>query len=239
MQSLAAATTDKESRGRLQNERSDLRRAPAHLSVYLDLRARVLFGDYAPGQPLTIQGLVQDTDAGVTPVREAIRRLIAEGGVAMRDNRRIEVPVLTRGDIDELLFMRRQIEPELARRAAPRITQGDLVLLVDADAKLNGAIQRGDIKGYLRQNHIFHHTLYAAAQTPILVEAVERLWLRFGPSLRVVCGRFGTMNLPDQHAEILSALEMGNADAAARAMQADVEQGMQQIALAADSIDVK
>lgn len=221
-------------RGRPTNSR----RAPVHLSVYLDLRARVLFGDYAPGEPLTIQGLVRDTGAGVTPVREAIRRLVAEGGVVMRDNRRLEVPVLTRGDIDELLFMRSQLEPELARRAAPRVTHADLDALCRVDTSLNGAIQRGDINGYLRLNHAFHHTLYAAAQAPILLEAVDRLWLRFGPSLRVVCGRFGTLNLPDQHVQIRHALEMGDAEAAAQTMLADVVQGMEQIAQTADSIDV-
>ena len=66
----------------------------------------------------------------------------------------------------------------------------------------------------MRLNHAFHITLYAVAQAPILAQSADALWLRFGPSLRVVCGRFGTSNLPDKHAELLDALKHGNADAA-------------------------
>ncbi len=214
-------------------------RAPVHLNVYHAVRNRVLYGNYAPGQALTLQGLAQDIAAGMTPVREAVRRLTAEGALRMRGNRRLEVPVLTGGDIDELTFLRSELEPELTRRATPRLSAGHIQTLRDLDRDLDAAIRSGDISGYLHLNHAFHHTLYASAEAPILLETTERLWLRFGPSLRVVCGRFGTSNLPDQHAEILTALELGNADAAAHAMREDVLQGMRQIALSTDSIDAK
>lgn len=210
---------------------------PAHQSVYDDLRARILFGDYAPGQALTIQGLVRDTGAGMTPVREAIRRLTSEGAVGMLGNRRLELPVLSRRDIDELSFLRNQIEPELARRATPFATPERIRTLTAIDTDLDGAIHRGDVVGYLRLNHAFHRALYEFADAPILLETVERLWLRFGPSMRVICGRLGTQSLPDQHVEILTALEMGDCEAVAYAMRADVTQGMQQIAQSADSID--
>ena len=67
-----------------------------------------------------------------------------------------------------------------------------------------------------------------------MAATVDRLWLRFGPSLRVVCGRFGTSNLPDKHRELLEALEQGDVDAAALAMAEDVEQGMRQVRSALD-----
>ena len=53
------------------------RKIPAHETVYRKLRDLVLFGEIAPGQAVTIQGLTDQLDAGMTPVREAIRRLIA------------------------------------------------------------------------------------------------------------------------------------------------------------------
>ena len=62
-----------------------------------------------------------------------------------------------------------------------------------------------------------------------MTATVDRLWLRFGPSLRVVCGRFGTKNLPDMHKDLLEALADRDAEAAAIAMVGDVEQGMRQI----------
>ncbi|WP_311201718.1 GntR family transcriptional regulator [Sulfitobacter sp. S190] len=51
---------------------------PTHEVVYRQARDLVLFGELAPGAAVTIQGIVDRLDAGITPVREAIRRLIAE-----------------------------------------------------------------------------------------------------------------------------------------------------------------
>lgn len=217
----------------------EVAKAPVHQSVYRDLRARILFGDYVPGQALTIQGLARDMDSGVTPVREAIRRLTSEGALRMHGNRRLAVPVLTEQDIDELSFMRRCLEPELVRRAAPNVSVNHLAELRRLDQRLDVAIQQGDVRAYLRSNYTFHRLVYQIAASPILLESVERLWLRFGPSLRVVCGRIGTVNLPDKHADILTALENGDADAASRFTCEDVMQGMQQIAFTTDSIDEK
>lgn len=202
---------------------------PAHELVYRALRKRVLFGELQPGEPVTIQGLTETLGVGMTPVREALRRLTAEGALTFLGNRRIAVPVLDLQAVDELLTARRALEPELARRAAARITEDDLERLTETDARLDRAIQRGDVGQYLIENHLFHAQLYALAQAPILSEVVDRLWLRFGPSLRVVCGQFGTRNLPDRHKDVLVALSRKDAVAAAAAMEADVVQGMDQI----------
>ena len=202
---------------------------PAHQSAYENLRDRVLFGDLAPGQAVTIQGLTEELDAGITPVREAIRRLISNGALNMLGNRRVVVPSMTLQDIEQLDFMRKSIEPELARRATANIDSSILSDLTNVDNKLNKAISDGNIKDYLTFNHSFHMILYTAANAPILKATVDRLWLRFGPSLRVVCGRYGTMNLPDKHQDLLKALVAQDGDAVARAMEEDVHQGMVQI----------
>ena len=202
---------------------------PAHQMVYEQLRVMILFGDLVPGQAVTIQGLTDELGAGMTSVREALRRLIAEGALIHQGNRRVTVPGLGPDCLDELQFMRKALEPELTRRAAPRITPDRLAALKACDADLNTAIAQGDIGGYLTHNYRFHAGIYDAAQAPIMTATVDRLWLRFGPSLRVVCGRFGTSNLPDRHNDLITALADRDTDAAAQAMSDDVEQGMLQI----------
>lgn len=204
-------------------------KVPAHQHVYERLRACILFGDLAPGQPVTIQGLAATLSAGMTPVREALRRLIAEGALVHQGNRRVSVPVLTRAGVKEMGFMRQHLEGELARRAAIRMTPTDLAKLIQIDTALNDAISRGNIGDYLTQNYRFHNEVYRCADAPIMAESVDRLWLLFGPSLRVVCGRFGTLNLPDKHADLLAAFGANDAAAAATAMVEDVAQGMRQI----------
>ena len=212
---------------------------PVHQHVYQRLRESLLFGDHAPGESLTIHGLVARTGAGMTPVREALRRLTSEGAVEMLGNRRLVVPRLTRARAEEILFLREALESELARRAAPAIRDSDIRTLGKIDAALNAAIADGDVPGYLINNYRFHMTLYGAANAPVMTEIVDRLWLRFGPSMRVVCGRFGTLNLPDRHAEILGALCRRDADATAHAMREDVAQGMKLVLDVSDSIDAE
>lgn len=204
-------------------------RLPAHELVYRQLREMVLFGELQPGQAVTIQGLTDTLGAGMTPVREALRRLTAEGALVFLGNRRIAVPELDAAAVAELTIARKALEPELARRAASRVTPEAISRLRDTDARLDRAIGRGDVGRYLVENHRFHAEINALAEAPILTEMVERLWLRFGPSLRVVCGQFGTRNLPDRHKDLLAALENGDAEAVALAMEADVIQGMEQI----------
>jgi len=67
---------------------------PNHERAYRRLRGMILYGDLAPGQAVTIQGLVERLASGMTPVREAIRRLTAEGALTLQGNRRLCVPVL-------------------------------------------------------------------------------------------------------------------------------------------------
>jgi len=216
-------------------------RLPAHELIYRRLRALVLFGDLAPGQAVTIQGLSDRLEAGMTPVREAIRRLIAEGALEFQGNRRVSVPVLTVDHIDELIMARQWLDPCLTIRATTRATADDLAWLTALDAELDRAIAQGDLRGYLEMNYRFHSRLYALAAAPILANVADGLWLRFGPSLRVVCGRMGTHNLPDKHKDMLAAMAAGDAEAAATAIREDVTQGMEQVrqsfAPGRDSID--
>lgn len=202
---------------------------PTHQAVFLRMREAILFGELKPGQAVTIQGLTSLLGAGITPVREALRRLVSQGALVMHDNRRITVPELSLETISELEFMRLALEPELTRRFSTQVTADDIRNLRNIDNQLNTAIQLGDVPAYLRQNHAFHAAIYAGANAPIMAEAADRLWLRFGPSLRVVCGRFGTQNLPDKHQELLQALETRDVVAATNAMIGDIHQGMVQI----------
>ena len=201
---------------------------PAHEQVYQTLRKQILFGEMAPGQAVTIQGLTQALGVGMTPVREAIRRLISDGALIFQGNRRVSVPHLSAADVEQLIYVRKSMESELARRATHRISDAAIAELEQIDETLDLAISTGDVTGYLEQNYQFHARLSKLADATVIADLVDRVWLRFGPSLRVVCGRFGTQNLRDHHKELIAALRNGDPEAAA-AMAQDVVQGMDQV----------
>ncbi len=185
----------------------------------------ILYGQVAPGRAVTIEGLVAELGLGMTPVREALRRLIAEGALVAHGNRRITLPRLDDGQIDELDYVRRHVEPQLARLAAPRLSPAALERMHRMDAEVDKAIAAGDVGGYLRANHGFHFTLYEASEAEILLGLARAMWLRFGPSLRVVCAHPGMLTLPDRHKDALGALQRGDGEALAAAIAADVRQG--------------
>ena len=214
------------------------RKIPSHEVTYGRLRDMVLFGHLAPGQPVTIQGLIRDLDAGMTPVREAIRRLAAEGALLPQGNRRVSVPHLTPALVDQVAFARLSIEPRLAELAMAQITPDLIARLEGIDAEVDHAIQAGEVSGYLQANHRFHFALYEASGAPILVDIARSLWLRFGPSLRVVCANENVRLLPDQHGVALSAMRAGDGLAVARAIERDIAQGLDQVRLALASGEI-
>ncbi len=212
-------------------------RLPAHQIAYARLRDMVLFGELAPGAAVTIEGLVARLDLGMTPVREAIRRLIAEGALQMQGNRRVCVPRLDAAALEDLGYARCAIETRLARQALAHCDATGIEALREIDRQLDQAIASGDIPAYLRSNHAFHFALYARARSEVLEALAASLWLRFGPSLRVVClgqggargAHGGALHQPDNHKAALDALAAGDAAALAEALEADIAQGVENI----------
>ncbi len=203
------------------------RKVPTHEVTYAQLRDMVLTGGLQPGQAVTIQGLIRDLGAGMTPVREAIRRLTAEGALQLHGNRRVSVPRLTAALLDEIAFARLTIEPKLAELAAPRLTEGTIAELARLDQAVNTAIAASAVPDYLKANHQFHFTLYEASGAAVLTDIAQSLWLRFGPSLRVVSARYHRHRLPDRHSDALEAMRQGDGRALARAIEADIAQGVE------------
>lgn len=203
------------------------RKIPSHELTYARLRDMVLFGRLEPGQAVTIQGLCADLGAGMTPVREAIRRLTAEGALVLQGNRRVAVPRLDAGHLDQLAFARLSIEPRLVELAAAKASPGLILRLMGLDGQVDAAISAGNVSAYLESNHAFHFALYAASEAHVLVDMARSLWLRFGPSLRVVCARYGASALPDRHKEALVAMQAGDVAGLVAAMRADIADGIE------------
>jgi len=208
------------------------RKLPSHEVTYARLRDMILFGHLAPGAPVTIQGLITDLGAGMTPVREAIRRLTAEGALRPLGNRRVAVPELSAEMLDQVAYARLSIEPRLAELAAARLTGAEIDRLEAIDGAVNRAIATGSLPDYLAANHAFHFTLYAAAGAPVLLDLARSLWLRAGPSLRAVIDRHGREVAPDLHREALAAMRRGDAQALAAAIERDIQQGVDHVRLA-------
>ena len=108
----------------------------SHDRVYRGLRTRIMHGEIAPGQPLTLRGVGEEFGVSMTPAREAIRRLTAEGALTLSSSGRVSTPELGNDRIEELAALRALIEVELASRALPRAH----IALIDRLQSINGLI---------------------------------------------------------------------------------------------------
>jgi len=197
-----------------------------HETVYRRLKNRILFGAFQPGAAVTLRGLAEDMGVSPMPIREAVRRLIAERALKMQDNRRVLVPPMTRSSFEQIVFARKALEPELAARAMDRIGVAELKRIVAYDEAVDHAMAEGDVAGYMQNNFRFHFAIYEHADSDTLLALVESIWLQFGPFMRMAYGRIDTSTLEDQHQAAIAALRKRDRKALRSAIAADIGQGM-------------
>ena len=201
----------------------------AHDRVYRGMRSRIMHGDLPPGQALTVRGLANEYEVSMTPAREAIRRLSAEGALTVSTSGRVTTPELNNERIEELAALRALIEVELASRALPRAH----IALIDRLQSINGTISeviaRRDAVGYIRRNLEFHRTLYLRAQAPAMLAMAETVWLQLGPTMRALYGRLQRKDPPHYHRVIIAALKEGDEPSLRLAVRSDVTQGLKML----------
>ncbi len=202
----------------------------AHDRVYRALRTRIMHGEMAPGQALTLRGIGKDFDVSMTPAREAVRRLVAEGALFLSNSGRVSTPELTNERIEELAALRALIEVELASRALPRAHIALIERLQAINANIAEAVAQRDAVTYIRTNLEFHRTLYLRAQAPAMLAMAETVWLQLGPTMRALYGRLRRTEPPQFHKMIIAALKAGDEPGLRLAVRSDVTQGLKMLA---------
>lgn len=202
----------------------------AHDRVYRQLRSQVMHGRLSPGQPLTLRGIGKDFDVSMTPAREAVRRLVAEGALTMSTSGRISTPELSNERIEELAALRALIEVELASRALPRAHLALIERLQTINNAVAEAVAHRDAVSYLRTNLEFHRTLYLRAQAPAMLAMAETVWLQMGPTMRALYGKLRRTEPPQFHRLIIAALKAGDEPGLRLAVRSDVTQGLRMLA---------
>ena len=198
----------------------------AHERVYRALRIRIMHGEIGPGEALTLRGIGKAYEVSMTPAREAVRRLVAEGALSLSSSGRVSTPALSNERIEELATLRALLEPELASRALPRAHFALIERLEAINQGVNQVIARHDATGYLRLNLEFHRTLYLRAQAPAMLAMTETVWLQLGPTMRALYGRLNRTEPPYHHKLILAALKAGDDPGLRLAVRTDATQGL-------------
>ena len=199
---------------------------PVHQWVYQTLCDWILAGAFVPGVSVTLRGIAEQLDVSPTPVREAIRRLSAEGALEVLGNRRITVAQMTPSRLRELSYARLALEPELAEMAFKQLNTKHIKALRSIDNELNQSLISGDVDRYIECNRRFHFGIYQLADSPVLLPLVKSLWLQFAPFTRIVFGRVGTEFLQDFHADALDSLAASDSNNFRECIANDIREGM-------------
>ncbi|MCF1709211.1 GntR family transcriptional regulator [Tabrizicola sp. J26] len=202
----------------------------AHDRLYRALRTQVMHGELAPGQALTLRGLARTFGVSMTPAREAVQRLAAEGALTLSLSGRISTPELSAERIEELAAIRALLEPELASRALPRIHLALVERLKTINAANTEAVAKQDAIAYIRTNLEFHRTIYLRAQAPAMLAMTETVWLQLGPTMRALYARLRRNEPPQHHRTIIAALKAGDEPGLRLAIRTDVTQGLRHLA---------
>lgn len=190
--------------------------------VYQTLREAIVSGELQPGEPIVQTDIAARLGVSPIPVREAIRRLIAEGLVVQEPHRSSRVAPLSPRALNEILIIRMHLEALAAREAAPHVTPQDLDDLRQIVRRMDEAIQRDDMPEYGRLNKQFHLRLYQCCPYPLLVRMIQELWDNSDRyRSRTMFGSIPNLAARSQreHKRMLKLLEARDAEGLARVME--------------------
>lgn len=193
--------------------------------IVADLRAAIVRGDLKPGEKLNLDRLRAAQQVSISPLREAMARLVADGLVAFEDQRGYSVTPVSPADLAEITRLRCTLEAMALRGA---IATGDL----DWESQVMGALYRLRTTprgpqapdAWEAAHTAFHLTLLSGARMPLVLEFCTRL--------RGLQDRYRALYLADlpagrdvqaEHDAIAAAACARNADLAVSRLVAHIE----------------
>jgi DNA-binding GntR family transcriptional regulator len=188
------------------------------------LREGIISGMFPRGSRLKQAEIAERLKLSITPVREALKMLEAEGYVSGDSYRGACVVPFDASASEEVLGLRLLLESQLLRGTAEKLTAQDFTELRALADEFEQAFKVGDRANARGVNYRFHRRLYSIAQMPQTLHFVQILWARYPFDLiNAVAGR--GQEAAREHDAILQALLDGDVSAAVLAMRKHIESG--------------
>ena len=188
------------------------------------LREGIISGTFPRGSRLKQAEIAERLQLSITPVREALKLLEAEGYINGNSYRGACVVPFDATASKEVLELRLMLESRLIRGTAENIRAQDIVELRALADEFERAFDAGDRASARGVNYRFHRRLYSLADMPQTLHFVQILWARYPFDLiNAVAGR--GKDAAKEHDEILDAVSKGDASAATLAMRKHIESG--------------
>ncbi|WP_312972929.1 GntR family transcriptional regulator [Atlantibacter sp.] len=192
--------------------------------VEVRLKNALIIGSLKPGSRLVTKDLAEQLGTSITPVREALLRLVSSGALVATPAQAFLVPEISEERFREINLIRQGLEGLAVEKALEKMTAEDVITLRKLWENFAQAKESGEVEQTLVANRIFRFELYKLAQMPTLNNLIEQLWVQVGP-----CFNFLYPQLPkieqcqyDYH-ELMNALEARDVQRCVRAVHQVIE----------------
>lgn len=143
--------------------------------AYAEVRSRILTGELEPGSTISQPRLAQQLGLSTTPLREAIRRLAADGLILLEAHRDARVTEVSAEEARHLYEVRESVDPLAVGLAAERRSTGDLARMEQSLQQLTPLRGTATLDSLLAHRE-FHRSVYVASGNGILIDVLEKLW---------------------------------------------------------------
>jgi DNA-binding GntR family transcriptional regulator len=192
------------------------------------LRERIIAGLYERGEKLKQADIAKELGVSITPVREALQLLEAEGFVVGLAHKGVLVPEFDASRTQEILELRLMLERELTSHALKALTADGLAELQHLHHLLSKAIDARDLNEIRTENYRFHFKLYEAANRPQTLQFVRVLWAKY-PFTSQDKDFARNQNVRIEHEAFLNKVIAGDHEGALEAMARHIDSGWRQL----------
>jgi DNA-binding GntR family transcriptional regulator len=192
------------------------------------LRERIIAGVYQRGDKLKQADIASELGVSITPVREALQLLEAEGFVIGLAHKGVLVPPFEPSNAKEIYELRVTLERELTLHALKAMTREKLAELKRVQSLLALAIKARDLNEIRTENYRFHFKLYELAERPQTLQFVRVLWAKY-PFTDQDKDISRNERMRGEHEHFLSKVGEGDIQGAVAAMVSHIESGWRQL----------
>jgi DNA-binding GntR family transcriptional regulator len=197
-------------------------------SAVLRLRQAIWRGEIAPGEWLRQEELADRFGISPTPIREALRRLEAEGLVEHMPHRGVRVVAYTLNSANEYYDLRAQLEPYALRLAAARMSSADLEDLVELVREAEAYLAGQSMEALTDANWRFHERLAQLCGSRLVQDVLARVRRSFQLDTLLLIPERAAASV-QEHRQIVEALRQGDVDSAAEHLRRNIENARQAI----------
>ena len=188
------------------------------VSLYEQLRDGVTYGRFKPGERLSEKMLCELFKVSRTPLREALRRLEAQGYIKLEHNVGATVSKISLSEVENIYNILRYLEPYAARLASKNRSSKDVRKLKQIFEKMNTDSVKEDYRNWLRENDIFHHCIHTMSNSDILSNIIRDTRNRIYRYRILVTSKDDIERYNKEHKELAEAIIEGDTDKAEKIM---------------------